>query len=168
MKKKTKLNNCSGVEVHGREYSFGFVEQGSGVYPCSPEEKPDVQVPRDCRVGHDGSDACGRGPRPVAEMTLRWSGASYSLLTRNCVHFCEEICEGLGCTVSVPPWVNAAAAGPTAPRAPRGAAAAAGSLRKERREWLEGVVSAARAGPSRRRPRRTGYNIGRGTGAAKR
>ena len=80
----------------------------------------------------------------VAEMTLTWPGASYSLLTRNCVHFCEEMCKGLGCTVPVPAWVNAAAAGAEgAASAARELATATKEFAKGAREWLEGVVSAA-------------------------
>ena len=82
----------------------------------------------------------------VADMSLRWTGASYSLLTRNCVHFCEELCRGLGCTKEVPAWDNAAAAGADgAARAASAAAAGAREFAKGAREWLQGVVASAAA-----------------------
>lgn len=80
----------------------------------------------------------------IAEMALGWSGASYSLLTRNCVHFCEELCQGLGCTKRVPAWVNAAAAGAdSAARAASAAASAGRELFEGAKAWLEGALSAA-------------------------
>ena len=80
----------------------------------------------------------------IAEMSLSWSGASYALLTRNCVHFCEELSKGLGCTRQVPAWVNAAAAGAeVAARAASAAAQAGRELVKGAREWFDGVVIAA-------------------------
>ena len=102
----------------------------------------------------------------IAEMTLSWQGASYSLLTRNCVHFCEELCRGLGCTKSVPSWVNAAAAG--ADGAARAASAALETGRefaKGAREWFESVVIAA-AGAVAVAPEANGKI--NSTGAAKR
>lgn len=82
----------------------------------------------------------------VADLSLRWSGESYALLTRNCVHFCEELCRGLGCTKELPAWVNAAAAGADgAARAATAAAAAGRDFAKSASEWLRGVVAGAAA-----------------------
>lgn len=165
-KKNINKQLLSGVEVHGREYSFGFVEEGPGVYPCSPRKNPMYKYRETVELGTTAmAPAAVRAL--IAEMTLRWPGASYSLLTRNCVHFCEELCAGLGCTDSVPPWVNAAAAGADgAARAASAAAAAGRELAKGAREWLQGVASAVAAGAVAVAPEANGN--GSGTGAAKR
>lgn len=132
-----------GVEVFGREWSFGFVEGGgSGVYPCDPKKNPMYTYRETIDLGTT-SMAPAEVRALLAEMSVSWRGDSYALLTRNCVHFCEELCEKLGCTQKVPRWVNAAASG--AERAARGAREAKVAAERAARgamEWLQGAVDA--------------------------
>lgn len=41
----------------------------------------------------------------IHELEHEWTGPDYSLLTKNCCHFSEYLCEKLG-AAPVPPWVN--------------------------------------------------------------
>uniref|UniRef100_A0A803Q7S9 PPPDE domain-containing protein n=1 Tax=Cannabis sativa TaxID=3483 RepID=A0A803Q7S9_CANSA len=67
----------SAVQVFGEdEWSFGFCEQGTGVFSC-----------------------------PAGELSREWRGDSYDLLSKNCNHFCDEYCERLG-VPKLPGWVN--------------------------------------------------------------
>merc|ERR1712232_1397993 len=37
-------------------------------------------------------------------LKVEWPGTGYDLLQRNCVHFCDELCQRVG-VGSIPPWV---------------------------------------------------------------
>ncbi|KAH7557684.1 hypothetical protein JRO89_XS11G0201100 [Xanthoceras sorbifolium] len=41
----------------------------------------------------------------LRELSREWPGSSYDLLSRNCNHFCDELCERLG-VPKLPGWVN--------------------------------------------------------------
>lgn len=80
-----------GVEVHGREYSFGE----AGITSCRPGANPH----------HVHREACGLGfTRMTASQVLilkkflkhSWRGYMYSPLGRNCQHFAASFCEALG------------------------------------------------------------------------
>ncbi|KAL1552842.1 deSI-like protein [Salvia divinorum] len=71
----------SAVQVYGdEEWSFGFCEQGTGVFHCPSTQNP-------------------------MELSREWPGESYDLLAKNCNHFCDEFCERLGVS-KLPGWVN--------------------------------------------------------------
>ncbi|KAL9675601.1 hypothetical protein QQ045_003803 [Rhodiola kirilowii] len=78
----------SAVQVYGdEEWSFGFCEQGTGVFSCpTGKKKSDVN-------------------QILRELSREWPGHSYDLLAKNCNHFCEEFCERLG-VPKLPGWVN--------------------------------------------------------------
>merc|ERR1711972_688269 len=95
----------TGVEVYRKEWCFGKTLDGStGIRAIRPG---------DC-LEHDYRESIFMGftrfnEKEVAailqEMSIAWSGESYDILTRNCHHFSEALCEKLN--VSSPPaWVN--------------------------------------------------------------
>lgn len=100
------------VEVYGQEWSFGFCEEGTGVFPCPP---------KGCDM-HAYREAVPMGEtalseREVAElldtMSKEWAGRDYDLLRRNCCNFSDALCVRLG-VGNVPTWVtNLAGAGAT-------------------------------------------------------
>jgi len=94
----------SGVEISGIEYSFGSAESGSGVYSCEPRQAYGARFRCSIEMGRTRFT-----PRLVrlelARYAASWTGASYSLLTRNCCHFCASVCDSLG-VAPVPKWVN--------------------------------------------------------------
>mmetsp|Transcript_42398 Transcript_42398/g.51412 ORF Transcript_42398/g.51412 Transcript_42398/m.51412 type:complete len:242 (+) Transcript_42398:399-1124(+) len=92
------------VEIYGREYSFGFVERGTGVFSCAPTE---------CEM-HSYNHAVSMGevdltPDEVSQilnlLAVEWPGSSYDLLKRNCCSFCQEFAERLGVGHMFPGWV---------------------------------------------------------------
>jgi len=101
-----------GVEVYGKEWSYGYSEAGSGVFCCQP---------KGC-TAHSYRESIPMGdtklnPKEVSElltkMMAEWKGTEYDLLRRNCVVFSNEFCQKLG-VGSVPVWVkNLAGAGAT-------------------------------------------------------
>ncbi|XBI77152.1 hypothetical protein VPH35_070313 [Triticum aestivum] len=93
------------IQVYGNEeWSFGYCENGSGVFSCPPAKNP-MYTFRESFVL--GKTSCS--PRTVnqiaRELSREWPGASYELLSRNCNHFCNEFCDKLG-VPKLPGWVN--------------------------------------------------------------
>ncbi|GJP45625.1 hypothetical protein CLOM_g4989 [Closterium sp. NIES-68] len=93
------------VEVYGEEWSFGYCERGSGVFSCPPKSNPYYTYRETVDMGETKLSAKLAG-QVIAEMSVKWPGASYDMLTRNCDHFCDELCDKLGVVGPIPAWVN--------------------------------------------------------------
>jgi len=98
-----------GVEVHSREWSFRNCGQGTGIFACRP---------RSC-LGMSYSESVPMGKtqvlkfdvlRLIATLSKKWQGPDYSILKRNCCHFCKELCRMLNVGRAFPPRLMAAAA----------------------------------------------------------
>ncbi|KAL5744687.1 hypothetical protein ACOSP7_027548 [Xanthoceras sorbifolium] len=95
----------SAVQVYGEEeWSFGFCEQGSGVFSC-PSGKNPMYTYRENIVLGQTSFSIFKVNQILRELSREWPGSSYDLLSRNCNHFCDELCERLG-VPKLPGWVN--------------------------------------------------------------
>lgn len=94
----------AGVEIGGVEYSFGYCEYGTGVYACEPRQAAGARFRTSIKMGRARCTARMVEARLTA-LAASWSGSSYSLLHRNCCHFCDTLCFALG-VGRVPPWVN--------------------------------------------------------------
>lgn len=93
-----------GVEVYGEEWSFGYCERGTGVYRCAPRANPVYAYRESVPLGVTALSPA-RVAATVATMRAAWAGDSYDVLGRNCNHFCEALCEALGCE-GPPKWLN--------------------------------------------------------------
>ncbi|XP_028067263.1 deSI-like protein At4g17486 isoform X2 [Camellia sinensis] len=95
----------SAVQVYGdEEWSFGFCEQGTGVFSC-PAEKNPMYTYRECIVLGETNFSIFKVNQILRELSREWPGCSYDLLSKNCNHFCDEFCERLG-VPKLPGWVN--------------------------------------------------------------
>ncbi|ABO98565.1 predicted protein, partial [Ostreococcus lucimarinus CCE9901] len=94
-----------GVEVFGDEWSFGYCPEGSGVYRCNPRMNPMYEYRESVPLGVT-SLSPARASAAVAALRAQWRGSDYEVLERNCNHFCEALCEALGCE-GPPEWLNA-------------------------------------------------------------
>ncbi|XP_010255243.1 PREDICTED: deSI-like protein At4g17486 [Nelumbo nucifera] len=95
----------SAVQVYGdEEWSFGFCEQGSGVFSC-PSSKNPMYTYRECIVLGNTNFSIFKVNQILRELSREWPGDSYDLLSKNCNHFCDEFCERLG-VPKLPAWVN--------------------------------------------------------------
>mmetsp|Transcript_22723 Transcript_22723/g.51981 ORF Transcript_22723/g.51981 Transcript_22723/m.51981 type:complete len:257 (+) Transcript_22723:67-837(+) len=107
----TGVFHC-GVEVFGREWSYSDTTSGigTGVFSCRP---------RLCE-GHHYCESVRMGKSPTPEdeveellnmLSEHWLVVEYDTLTKNCCHFCNELCLRLG-VGGIPKWVmNLAGAG---------------------------------------------------------
>lgn len=95
----------SAVQVYGEEeWSFGFCEQGSGVFSC-PSGKNPMYTYRESMVLGRTNFSKLKVNQILQELSREWPGSSYDLLSKNCNHFCDEFCEKLG-VQKLPGWVN--------------------------------------------------------------
>ncbi|KAJ0984849.1 hypothetical protein J5N97_003205 [Dioscorea zingiberensis] len=95
----------SGVQVHGVEYAYGAHENPTtGIFEGEPRQCPGFAFRKSILIGRTDL-----GPRQVRELmeTLAetYTGASYNLISKNCNHFCDEVCLRLTSN-SIPRWVN--------------------------------------------------------------
>ncbi|XP_061342015.1 uncharacterized protein LOC133288303 [Gastrolobium bilobum] len=95
----------SAVQVYGDdEWSFGFCEEGTGVFSC-PSRKNEMYTYRKSLVLGRTNFNIFKVNQILRELSREWPGNSYDLLSKNCNHFCDEFCVRLG--VPKPPgWVN--------------------------------------------------------------
>ncbi|XP_020517129.1 desumoylating isopeptidase 2 isoform X2 [Amborella trichopoda] len=95
----------SAVQVYGdEEWSFGFCENGSGVFSCPPCKNPMYAYRESIALGETGF-SISKVNQILRELSREWPGNSYDLLSRNCNHFCDQLCERLG-VPKLPAWVN--------------------------------------------------------------
>ena len=92
------------VEVNGDEWSYGYCDRGSGVYPCRPKGNSGYTYRESVALGVTAL-APASVQRILHALRLSWPGHEYDLLARNCNHFCAALCEKLG-VMPPPQWVN--------------------------------------------------------------
>ncbi|CAK0806566.1 unnamed protein product, partial [Prorocentrum cordatum] len=95
----------TGVEVHGREWAFGFKDgSGSGVFCTEPGGHAD----------HSHWFALAQGATPLSEsevdalvqrLSKEWVASGFDSFSRNCADFSQELCLGLG-VCGPPAWVG--------------------------------------------------------------
>jgi hypothetical protein len=92
------------VEVNGDEWSYGYCDRGSGVYPCRPKGNSGYTYRESVALGVTAL-APASVQRILHALRTQWPGHEYDLLARNCNHFCATLCEKLG-VMPPPQWVN--------------------------------------------------------------
>ncbi|XP_065849623.1 deSI-like protein At4g17486 [Euphorbia lathyris] len=95
----------SGVQVHGVEYGFGAHDHSStGIFEVEPRQCPGFTFRKSILVGRTDL-----GPKEVRAFMERlaqdYCGNTYHLITKNCNHFCNDVCIKLT-GKTIPRWVN--------------------------------------------------------------
>ncbi|KAJ1296561.1 hypothetical protein BS78_01G310700 [Paspalum vaginatum] len=95
----------SGIEVHGVEYAFGAHDYSiSGVFEVEPRQCPGFKFRKSIPMGTTCLD-----PLQIREFmeiqSVNYNGDTYHLISKNCNHFCEDICKRLTGSL-IPKWVN--------------------------------------------------------------
>nr|GMD48634.1 deSI-like protein At4g17486 [Ipomoea batatas] len=95
----------SGVQVHGVEYGFGAHEHSTtGIFEVEPKQCPGFTFRKSILIGRTDL-----GPKEVRafmeKLAEEYSGNSYNLITKNCNHFCNDVCSRLT-GKPIPRWVN--------------------------------------------------------------
>ncbi|CAI9775034.1 unnamed protein product [Fraxinus pennsylvanica] len=95
----------SAVQIYGDdEWSFGYCEQGTGVFSCPSTKNPMYTFRESIKLG-ETTFSIVKVNQILRELSREWPGHSYDLLSKNCNHFCDEFCERLG-VPKLPGWVN--------------------------------------------------------------
>lgn len=90
----------TGVQVHGREFSFG----GYGLFDTKPRNVEGARFRAQVAIGRTELDAA-EVKRVVTSLASQWPGNTYHPFRRNCNHFTEFLCReltGLG----APTYIN--------------------------------------------------------------
>ncbi|KAJ8774053.1 hypothetical protein K2173_009484 [Erythroxylum novogranatense] len=95
----------SGVQVHGVEYGFGAHEHSStGIFEVEPKQCPGFTFRKSILIGRTDL-----GPKDVRgfmeKLAQDYPGNTYHLITKNCNHFCNDVCVKLT-GKPIPSWVN--------------------------------------------------------------
>ncbi|CAA0836055.1 PPPDE putative thiol peptidase family protein [Striga hermonthica] len=95
----------SGVQVHGVEYAFGAHDRSTtGIFEVEPKHCPGFTFRKSILIGR--LDLGLKEIRAFMEkLAEEYSGNSYNLITKNCNHFCNDVCLRLT-GKSIPRWVN--------------------------------------------------------------
>ncbi|KAK4745504.1 hypothetical protein SAY87_011816 [Trapa incisa] len=95
----------SAIQVYGdEEWSFGYCEDGSGVFSCPSRKNPMYTFRESIILGRTNCHIF-KVNQIIRELSREWPGHTYDLLSRNCNHFCDELAEKLGLP-KIPGWVN--------------------------------------------------------------
>ncbi|OWM79575.1 deSI-like protein At4g17486 [Punica granatum] len=95
----------SAIQVYGdEEWSFGYCEDGTGVFSC-PSGKNPMYTFRETIILGTTNCSIFKVNQILRELSREWPGHTYDLLSRNCNHFCDEFCDRLGLP-KIPAWVN--------------------------------------------------------------
>lgn len=95
----------TGVEVYGREWSFGMTpDDSSGVVGHAPCKNSDHAFRETLCMGY--TNLSDRQVRVLIEkLRWEWRGSTYNVLSRNCHNFTDTLCQKLG-VARLPSWVN--------------------------------------------------------------
>lgn len=98
-----------GIELYGTEWSFGGTEigMGLGVFCSRPRQCSAHSYLKSAPLGSTRF-SMNEVERLISKFQLTWPAADYNLLTRNCCHFCNELCQLL-CVGPIPEEVTALA-----------------------------------------------------------
>lgn len=91
--------------VHGVEYAFGAHEHPTtGIFEVEPKQCPGFTFRKSILIGRTDL-----GPKEVRafmeKLAEEYTGHSYNLITKNCNHFCSDVCVRLT-GKPIPRWVN--------------------------------------------------------------
>ncbi|PPD86040.1 hypothetical protein GOBAR_DD17027 [Gossypium barbadense] len=93
------------INVHGVEYGFGAHEHSAtGIFEVEPRQCPGFTFRKSILIGRTDL-----GPKDVRsfmeKLATDYSGNTYHLITKNCNHFCNDVCIQLT-GKPIPSWVN--------------------------------------------------------------
>ncbi|CAE7949513.1 unnamed protein product, partial [Symbiodinium sp. KB8] len=92
------------VEVHGREWSYGQTSRGHGIFESQPAACQRHSYRESVHMGCTDL-APSEVQKLITEMAKSWPGREYNVISKNCCHFSDELCQLLG-VGPLPSWVT--------------------------------------------------------------
>nr|GEV95743.1 hypothetical protein [Tanacetum cinerariifolium] len=91
--------------VHGVEYAFGSHEKATtGIFEGEPKQCEGFTFRKRILIGWTDMNLT-QVRKLMQELAKDYKGTSYNLITKNCNHFCNDVCIKLTGS-SIPNWVN--------------------------------------------------------------
>mmetsp|Transcript_21893 Transcript_21893/g.55669 ORF Transcript_21893/g.55669 Transcript_21893/m.55669 type:complete len:289 (-) Transcript_21893:45-911(-) len=94
-----------GVELFGHEWSYSYIEpragylgapsRDSGIFACKPRHCPGHSFVDSIPMGSADVDS-GDLQSILMGLEMGWPAVRYDMLTKNCCHFCQDLCAQLG------------------------------------------------------------------------
>eukprot|EP00747_Dinoflagellata_sp_TGD_P208986 gnl/TRDRNA2_/TRDRNA2_82414_c0_seq1.p1 gnl/TRDRNA2_/TRDRNA2_82414_c0~~gnl/TRDRNA2_/TRDRNA2_82414_c0_seq1.p1 ORF type:complete len:270 (+),score=31.36 gnl/TRDRNA2_/TRDRNA2_82414_c0_seq1:71-811(+) len=94
-----------GIEVHGKEWSYGIAEQGSGLCWIAPRTNRKHLFCESVRLGRT-SKSSKEVLNILFALAKRWRGIEYDIFRSNCCHFARDFAKQLGVADAYPSWVD--------------------------------------------------------------
>lgn len=93
------------ISVHRVEYAYGSHEQATtGIFEGEPKQCEGFTFRKQILIGWTELNP-NEVKRVMDELAREYKGTSYNLITRNCNHFCNDLCLRLTGN-SIPRWIN--------------------------------------------------------------
>jgi hypothetical protein len=93
-----------GIEVNGREWCYGYGDEGSGVSGLKPRRHPQHHYRETITLSStqfsEEEVMC-----IIKDLAKDYQGKDYCLFRKNCCHFAEDLCKRLE-VVGIPRWVH--------------------------------------------------------------
>lgn len=95
------------MEVYGKEWSYGYCENGTGVGWCTPKEHPQHEF-RETVVMGETELSTGQVESLIQELKNSddWQGSNYDIMRFNCCTFAEVLVNDKLKVGPFPAWVN--------------------------------------------------------------
>eukprot|EP00928_Gymnodinium_smaydae_P080982 TRINITY_DN64570_c0_g1_i1.p1 TRINITY_DN64570_c0_g1~~TRINITY_DN64570_c0_g1_i1.p1 ORF type:complete len:409 (+),score=122.64 TRINITY_DN64570_c0_g1_i1:90-1316(+) len=124
------------VQIRDAEWSYGYIELGSGVFDCSPRGCEEHRFRESLAMGATKLSRA-EVDELLVDLSSEWPGSDYDLLRHNCCTFSSALCQRLG-VGPVPAWVTSLAAA--------GATLEDGVIRATSAAKSAAIMAAAKAG----------------------
>lgn len=92
----------AGVEINGKEWSYGYAPTGSGVCSCRPRQHTQHHYRESIELSPTNLSKA-EVARTLADLMGDYKGEDYHLTRRNCCHFAENLSQRLG-SGPIPLW----------------------------------------------------------------
>jgi len=97
-----------GIEVCGLEWSYGGIDDGTGVFFVSPHQATIGKYKDSVKVG-ETSKTVEEILDSLKDLAASWKGSEYHLLTKNCVLFSQAFLSSLCPGVTLPSYTRSTA-----------------------------------------------------------
>ena len=96
-----------GIEIYGLEWSYGFSEEGTGIFFVKPRQSSIGIFKESVKLGETY-----KSPEQVMHLVKAlseaWRGKDYDVIHKNCVRFSQEFLRDLVPEASLPGWCSSA------------------------------------------------------------
>lgn len=94
----------TGIQIHGREWSYGASGAGCGIFGCLPKRCHPHKYRESIRLGATATSELDVF-NILVKLAPYWGGSTYNVFRKNCNSFCIVLAGALGVDPP-PPWIH--------------------------------------------------------------